>query len=399
MKFFFKIFITYLIATAVFFGGMVGVYSLDSPEILKNFQESLVVLNGEGQYPAIGDFGGWVLDNKTDAIMLSEAANVYSRGALQDAMSNRYDLEISDDFSSANLQNEICPGRPFAYGRYWHGYLMTLRPLLMFFNYSDIRIIGATALLITLFLSFLGIMRRCAKGFAFLYLGVMLAAVCPPVFISLQYTTCFLLTFSFVGILTFFPSLTADKHRVRIYFFVIGMVTVFFDFLTVPVTTLCFPLTIYCLMKRDDSGLRNVFVLVSLWFLGYGGLWMTKWLLATLITGQNFFTDAFNSVAIRTYGEGITLTALKRICIVYCIILFGFTCMVWMCRYKKPILYKYSSFLIISLLPAIWLLVLRGHTLHHFWFTYRAFYASLFALTVYVIKTAHAKNSNSYSLS
>lgn len=399
MKFFYKIFITYLIASAIFFGGMIGVYSLDCPDILKNVQESIIVINDEGQYPAIGNFGGWVLDNNTDAIMLCEAANMYSQSPWQDAMLNKYDLEIYQDTFSINLTKEIGSENSFVYGRYWHGYIMTLRPLLIFFNYSYIRIIGASALLISLFFSFLGIMKQCTKGIALIYLGVMLVAICPPVFISLQYTTCFILTFIFITILTLFPALATNKHRVRIYFFVIGMVTVFFDFLTVPIITLCFPLTIYCLMQRDFICLRNVLILILFWLLGYGGLWMTKWLLATLITGQNFFTDAFNSIFIRTYGEEITLTYSKGIGIIYYIVLFSYTCLIWKYRYKKPFLYKYFYFLIISLLPGVWLMVLRGHTLHHFWFTYRTFYASFFALIIYIIKIAHAKNSNSYTLS
>lgn len=399
MKFLKKIFITYLIASAIFLGGMIGVYTLDSPSIHKNVQEALVALNDEGPYPAIGNFGGWILDNKTDAIMIREAANVYSQSPLQDALLNKCNIDFKPETSTINLPTENSSADFYVYGRYWHGYMTTLKPLLMLFNYSEIRIINAFVLLLGLFISFLGVMKQCTKGISFLYLGVMLVAITPPVFISLQYTSCFLLTFIFIGLLTFYPSLTSNVYRGRIYFFVIGMITVFFDFLTVPIITLCFPLTIYCLMKRDLNCYRNILLLIIFWFLGYGGLWMTKWLLATSITDQNIFIDALKNIFIRTYGQEITMTYSKWIGIAYYVSLFAYTFIIWKSRRKKPFLYKYFNFLIIALLPAVWLVVLRGHTLLHYWFTYRAFYASFFALIIYIIKIAHARNSNSYTLS
>lgn len=398
MNFCFKIFFTFLIACAIFFGGMVAVFSLDGTNIYKNVQESMNVIFDEGMHPAMGNFGGWVLDNSTDRIMLCEAANFAKSSPLQDAMLNK-DIYFNGILPVNDFSSESHFDNYYVYGRYWHGYILTLRPLLMICNYSQIRCIGALALLAGLIFSFIGIRKRCAKIVSWLYLGVMTVAMVPPVFISMQYTTCFLLTFIFISILTFFPSITSDKHRAGIFFFIIGMTIVFFDFLTVPLLTLCFTLTVYCLMRNGSICLKEVVLLATLWFLGYGGLWAAKWLLATMITGQNFFANALNSIFIRTYGEDIIMTYSKWIYVSYYGLLLIFSVFIWICRHKAPVLYRYFYLLFIALLPALWLLVLRSHTLHHFWFTYRGIFASFFPLMIYFINIAHARNSHSYTLS
>jgi hypothetical protein len=88
-------------------------------------------------------------------------------------------------------------------------------------------------------------------------------------------------------------------------FFVIGAVTILFDWMTFPLTTLCMPLIIYiCLYERNfRDNIINVIKNSFLWLSGYAGMWFSKWVLGTLLTDQNIFKRAFEKVAERTYGE------------------------------------------------------------------------------------------------
>lgn len=84
------------------------------------------------------------LDNFTDAIMLNNAVFEGTGSVVDDAMNNPYvnvdGLEqtrslvkyVSDDSANKIIIN---------YPRYWHGYLVWLKPLLLVMNYADIRVL------------------------------------------------------------------------------------------------------------------------------------------------------------------------------------------------------------------------------------------------------------------
>ena len=100
------------------------------------YVESMATLDSEGWYPAIPVMSArldthfhsylpGVLDGNTDRIMLDTALNVTGVGnALYRAM---------DMFSEY-----IGTG----YSYYWHGYVSILRPLMLFFDYGEIRILN-----------------------------------------------------------------------------------------------------------------------------------------------------------------------------------------------------------------------------------------------------------------
>lgn len=112
---------------------------------LRDAEETAALFRSEGNRPkAIPTYLGSTGDGYTDALMLSEA--LYRDpdvGPLEQAV-YVYRLYGSES-ASADLA-DLLEGNPtpftISYERYWHGFLVLLRPLLMLFSYADLRMLS-----------------------------------------------------------------------------------------------------------------------------------------------------------------------------------------------------------------------------------------------------------------
>lgn len=88
----------------------------------------------------------------------------------------------------------------------------------------------------------------------------------------------------------------------------------FFDFLDSPVITLGIPLVVLVVRHSACGGAGtgwssgiHLAALIALaavgWAFGYLYLWALKWVLATLVTGQDVFSSAFGQAAIYSGGS------------------------------------------------------------------------------------------------
>ncbi len=85
------------------------------------------------------------LDNVTDGYMLLEAMFSGEDDPVRNAMNNPYTVyEGGNPDKAAVLESHNTEGASGRgeYGRYWHGYLLFLKPLLSFFEVSDLRIMN-----------------------------------------------------------------------------------------------------------------------------------------------------------------------------------------------------------------------------------------------------------------
>ena len=191
-------------------------------------------------------------------------------------------------------------GWEVTYARYWHGYLTVLKPLLLFFTPADIRLLNMTvqfllvALVLMLAYKRSGLSLTLPLGAAILCINPVSTALC------LQYTDVYVLTLIFEIGLLFFR--TDKKSHGYLLYLWLGISIAFFDFLTYPLISLGF-LLITEIMLCDETllaKLKRMLLNSSVWFIGYGGMWAGKWILATLFTEQNVIQNALGSIQERT---------------------------------------------------------------------------------------------------
>ena len=188
-----------------------------------------------------------------------------------------------------------------------------------------------------------------------------------------------------------------DKYR---YFFVIGCLTCFFDLFTVPLITLGIPLIYYIMLteKRNNIiGIKGTLRLIIMWFLGYGLMWTSKWIISDLffntrtidgaiqkITSYTINTDKVNINIFQSIKSNILAfnqTFLIRLIIIYSAIMGVATCI-----YNHKGIKNNIPYIIIVLLPFIWYALVKNHSYVHARFTYRILLVSVFGLLVLTVK-------------
>lgn len=379
---------------------MLAVSALPVERIHENLSSDGPFMAKEGTYPKLVN-GGYFsqLDNFTDAIILNEAIFDGPQGLMDRAM-NVYHTEWDgvDKVSCFNMASMgIGNGQAVSYTRYWHGYLVLLKPLFMVFSYSQLRAVNGVCQLLLVCLAVLLLLRRRGLGrYALALVFVYLAMYPPALGSSLQFCPCFYIALLAVCALLRTPE-SAGPFRFRLIFLLSGMATAFFDFLTYPLLTWGLPMTVYILLqKRRGWPMYVDLAAISLfWCAGYGGMWAGKWVVASLLTGANAFTSAFSTIEARTSLEAVDAPA--SLADVYVrqlsplwqntgfVLAAAAAVAVYLVRGVRrgfrPLLGMPALVPLVgvALAPFVWYTVAGAHSYIHFWFTFRTLGMTVFA--------------------
>ena len=293
------------------------------------------------------------------------------------------------------------------YGRYWHGYVLILRPLFYFFDYWNYLLINSFAQLFVMGCVGYAIFKVTGKKrylMAFFCSCAFLTPVATAM--SLQYSPVFYV--SMLGSL--FCLLKVDwileKNRRYYVFLLLGILTCYFDFLTYPLLSFAFP---FCWLLVAADAKINFKEQIKLLFgggvsfiLGWGGFFVVKWLIQAAILGTEIFQDGFGTVfghlghdipdgfmiLHQNYNRLDTIYNNFRH---YLFPLFVIIMTMWICVF----LYKYLCggiqiklerliFAAVTLTSPAWYLIMYMHTTYHHLFTYRVLGASLLGFMLFV---------------
>ena len=361
-----------------------------------NLKESAAIFVEEGTYPQkINSYIDSRLDNWTDSLMLLTAVREDSEPAYISAALNSRNL-ISDKnpcesliqiYAEKNTDNL----KSVKYGRYWHGYLVFLKPLLLFFDYGEIRYINMFVQML-LFAFAAVLLSKKERGLYILPLALSWLFLNPlSTMLSIQFSIVTSIVFSQIIVMLIFEDKYYKKpFLVVMNFFVLGCIVNYFDLLTYPLVALGIPLAYWfnaCELKKRSniiSVFGNIAKYCVAWVCGYGGMWIGKWLLGSIVTGENILSDAMNQVAVRTDNtvaqEEFSFTELMgRLFyasnkLVICFAIFAIVLLVIYGMFKKKIKISLNSFVVCSIIgamPFVWYAVLGNHSWIHFWFAYR----------------------------
>lgn len=392
---------------------IIGVYLLPTGRMKGHVANSADTFNYEGEYPEIVQgYRNSILDNYTDALMYATAIHPGTGNPVSDAMRNRrYEDSGSNLAQSLNDYANDVAGKEtvryeIEYPRYWHGYLVILKPLLLFFDIGEIRmfnmVIQGALLLLLLYL-----VDKKLGGRFIVPVGMMMAVLNPIVLpLSLQYSWVYYTALIIANILLYMKDPFQNKKYLFL-FLVSGAVTSYMDLLTYPLITLGLPAVLLFLMDHEEKWqtrfLRSVEITV-LWGIGYGVMWFGKWFFAWMFGVSSMFADAFGEIGIRISSTGEAQEALSGIMVLaknigvivkwpYLLMLLlflGGCILLWHknrggCHVKDKVFYS-LPYIVMFLLPAAWLMLLANHSWVHSRYTYRELAVTVLAGSAMILK-------------
>ena len=380
---------------------LAAAYCIPTGLMDRQVAESCAVFEREGSYPRTGGAANSQLDNYTDALMLLKASypengNVWEAAARVTGYRAGGMTPVETVLSVGQGGTEGLDSGDYA--RYWHGSLVFLKPLLVFFHYGQIRdilMLVQSGMLVVLVWLLSGKERKLV--FPTFLLWVFLnprANSC-----SLQFNSVFMLTFAgMVFILLFHSRWKENLYPWHLLFLFLGAATSYFDLLTYPLVTLGVPLALWLYFNMSEkfmANLKNMLCSSAFWVMGYGGLWGGKWVLGSIVTGTDILENAAGAVLNRTVGinspyqESITYRGvIKRQLLgawqpLLFVLFAGTVCLLAYRLVRQAgqnagvLLYVF-----VSAYPFVWYLVLQEHSYTHYFFTYRTLAVSVYSLAV-----------------
>ena len=402
--------------------------------IQENMEESAAYLCEDIVFPYMesDDVKPSCIDRYADSILLNIAYNFEPDNSIKSVMESSY-YYTNYQNENRNLSDAVNKGQAknHQYLRYWHGSAGVMRILHTFLNIKQIYIWhGILFVLLFAILTFLLVRAKCTVYAVLLGLSLVAVSIWYVPF-SLEYTWTFLCMFVFSIIAVIMAGKGKDKYM-GIVFLLSGMMTIFLDFLTTETVTLMIPLMLTLIIrKKRAEGISTPvkaakktqtksFGIVSfdkhsikgeiiysiksavLWGIGYAGMWAMKWITASIVLGENVMPFVTGHIEERMAGDLADMSLIPYLWLairrnVTCLfpldygltgaIIAGVVFVVILyfvyVYHKKKIDWKYIIlFLVLGLVPYIRFLVMRNHSVLHYFFVHRALCISVFACLV-----------------
>lgn len=379
---------------------LVAVYCVPTDRMQKNMKDSVAIFESESNYARLMTHNNSQLDNYTDGIMLLTASHPRSENVWHAAINAQRYRTASTPAETiievyGNDAEEILELKTTTYARYWHGYLIFLKPLLFLFEYGQIReimmfvqifLFGAILILLS--------KRNNKMLLPFFVFWIFLNPV--TTMLSLQFNTVLIITFLSMLLMLLIEERVKieDTFFGGVFFLIVGAMTSYFDFLTYPLVTLGVPLVLWIsldMQKELVSNLKRICGVSIFWGIGYGGLWGLKWLIGDIVTGKSVLSDAVEQVVYRTSDkvsdQVITfskllrelLSSMRQYTWMFLVLLIGIYFIWRVVMTKKVKIKMIITYAVIGIFPLIWFYVLKNHSYGHHWFTYRELAITVFA--------------------
>ena len=343
------------------------------------------------------------LDNTSDCFFLQYATYDGGESIWKKALLNpRYvvnghttpDAELKEYLENGD-QNLI--GAPLS--RYWHGYLVVLKPLLLFLSYQDIRMVNMMVqgglLVWLLWLMIERGLKRYLPAFT-----VAILALTPFVMpLNMHYSVVYLIALLGMIVMLQWPQWVQDRLGSSMLFLLLGIATSYFDMLTYPLLSFGLPAVVWLLLSEKEGGanaLRTLIRVGLVWLLGYAGMWAGKWLLVAVGASPEEAITALQSFTYRSSAEeyGRMATVMRNIAVLWrkpfkllalVAALGAVVVLAYRLARRQRLFAPVSPMLTLALLglavlPLAWYYVLPNTNHVHYFFMHRALSVTVFAL-------------------
>ena len=361
----------------------------------------------------------FLVDDKIDALTLNLLWNVNNNrdNLWESQIAMNFFYNIAGGFSYS-LKKTVLENPPLnmEYSRYWHGSIFYLKPLLIFFDISQIKIINAILLgTLTIYLLYSLFKKSKSLAVAFL-LG----------FISINiFIVPFCFEYYFIFLIMIISSIITlnvyNKKDTYFYYLLLinGVLSCFFDFLTCETLTLTIPLLIYLYLKYDKNTNQKqtlLFIVKSgiIWGISYFMTYLAKWIISVIVVGSSNWSEIFHSASIRIYNTpfyGNPIVEIFNIVKTMFCSLFPFNLfsksapvavlmsiilltMFYFLLLRKSQRRCLKFLVLVSLIGVLRLVVLYAHSFQHYFFDYRALLPLV--ITAVLIVLGGVKNEVEY---
>lgn len=396
--------ITFIVTAVLLAGLLVSTAFIPKESLRDNMLESAEYLyEGELFGYRIGKMSSTRIDRYADAILLNIAWHYDSEEPLRSVMKSSYYftpyLEENENF--LNSVKDDLPAN-YQYLRYWHGSILPVRLLLLIMPIKGIYILNAC--LMVLLTAGLFLMLALKKAYTPIK-GLAAAFVLTSVWfvpLSLEYTWVFLIALiACIAVTAIYSGARkAEPFECGIFFMVTGMITNYFDFLTAETLTLLLPLILLLWFNRDRI-VKTALFSVGGWGIGYVLMWVLKWIITSIVFGENAIPYVTEHIAERLGGDvglkpgqyqlgaiirniscllPIDLGVAGAVAAAVVLLVFGYISFVY--RKEKFEGKRVLVFLLLGLVPFVRFVVLHNHSYIHFFFAYRALASTVFALVL-----------------
>lgn len=388
-----------LIATVI----MSLLYALPVREMKRHAAQSKTMFYEEIIHNWCGDFGYTKLDTYTDSIMINVAVTDAYDSPIRGAMLNPNVLKYSGVEAErnliANLNDE--PDLVYSsYSRYWHGYLLYLKPLLLFFNICDIKMLMLfVQLMLIVWVEIL--LAKESESYA-MFFGLVILFL-NPITTVMSFQFADIMMIALLSMIVVLRRKTMSSGETCLLFLLNGVAVAFFDFLTYPVAAIGIPLITLLLVNSfslKESFKRIVFSSLA-WGSGYGVMWAGKWIVAYLLTGENVAMDGLSRVSLRLGTAGVeagswldTISGIfwifaNRPMYVLAIAAVVFS-VVFLTKSRTASHISISRLLpmaLVGLFPFFWFFVVRNHSFTHPVLEFRNLSVTFWAVLSMVLKS------------
>jgi len=411
----------FVLITAVVLGYLVLVaaYMLPTEKIRVNVKNSLGQYEKESSNPewSVG-YKYTMLDDYTDATFILSSAIYPAAGDDRNPFFNaaavpHHDYVGLNNDAVMELTDYDGESFQFNYVRYWHGYLVLLKPLLLLMSLNSVRILNFIFELIMIAV----IMQIATLKTGNLGLGASLTCaliVLNPASCAMNFQYAAVMNVTLIALLVVL--LGSDKidsqKDAPIFFLIIGIVVVYVDFLTYPIVSFLLPLLTYMILKKKEllsstkKGVLAAISYLAFWGIGYVGMWMMKWIVGTIMTGgkENAIAEGFEQIVYRSGNGGVHYgffeTAFENIKMLFIvpIIIAVFIAIIAVIIFVivKKIRIKLNPnvvipVLFVGLIPFMWYFGAREHSMDHAYFTFRNLAGTVMAVAIAVFETIFSK--------
>lgn len=369
-------------------------YNIPTSNMKSNIAKNINEFKKEEIYQKVDKhFNSGMLDNFTDSLMLLQASsdndNAPYIASLENKRAYSNDIDIRDTIEKY-INNEQL--NTVNYSRYWHGYLIFLKPLLYMFDYFTIRSINLLLQSLLAIILIILLIKKINILFALSFIGSL--------FVLQPYITSLSLQFSSVYYIMLISSifiLIKDKIKIDNYIYIfltIGILTSYFDLLTYPIVTFGIPAIIYITLNKKDINLIDFIKIGLAWISGYLGMWIGKWILTSLILNENIIKIALETIKFRT-SSNISSQNISRIDTIISNYQYGLNnnvilinglifivnlIIIFINKYQFNLNKKIVLPLVILIIaPAVWIFITANHANIHYFYTNKSIAISIFA--------------------